>query len=376
MDKAALFPVRPAMFIAGDDESRKPAVLRLVAKLGFEASIPAHWADRAPARSLWHAMDRPGSGIVGAARALPSLSPIDHGPSRRPRTKLLLGSRAWQKWRNLSSLARQAARFRSIRAALYVATPCISELPPQGSLRAWEALYFPHAHFNHTPLSTGGDAVIRAPWPTSEAGFRRVADRHLRPRLCVGRVNRGPRGGHFGTVCRPTELGSLASAPDGAARISAEHRQTGFDLPTRIHALPGLRLYRAEQQRLSRGSAGLRLLAGLWLRLSLRRVPRLRIWRRSLSSVRWVPRLRIWRRSLSSLRWVPRWRLSRSSGFSRRSQARPFQPGDRTYGRLRPEIIWQSELSIAREVTTSEAETYLAEAAQRGRLRDENVVGR
>jgi 8-hydroxy-5-deazaflavin:NADPH oxidoreductase len=42
MDKAALFPVRPAMFIAGDDESRTPAVLRLVAKLGFEASIPAH----------------------------------------------------------------------------------------------------------------------------------------------------------------------------------------------------------------------------------------------------------------------------------------------------------------------------------------------
>jgi hypothetical protein len=36
-------------------------------------------------------------------------------------------------------------------------------LPPQGSLRAREALYFPHAHFNHTPLSTGGDAVIWAP---------------------------------------------------------------------------------------------------------------------------------------------------------------------------------------------------------------------
>jgi hypothetical protein len=47
-------------------------------------------------------------------------------------------------------------------------------------------------------------------------------------------------------ACGPTKLGSLASASDGAARISAEYRQTGSDLPTRIHALPRLRLYWAE----------------------------------------------------------------------------------------------------------------------------------
>jgi hypothetical protein len=133
--------------------------------------------------------------------------------------------------------------------------------------------------------------------------------------------------------------------PDGAARISAEHRQTGSDLPTRIHALPGLRLYRAEQQRLYRGLAGLRLLAGLWLRLSLRRVPRLRIWRRSLASLRRVPRWRIPRWRIP--RWrVPRWRVPRSGGFSRRSQVRPFQPGDRTHGRLRPEITSAREIDF------------------------------
>jgi predicted dinucleotide-binding enzyme len=37
MDTATLFPVPPVMFVAGDDESKKPAVLRLVASLGFEA---------------------------------------------------------------------------------------------------------------------------------------------------------------------------------------------------------------------------------------------------------------------------------------------------------------------------------------------------
>jgi hypothetical protein len=37
MDKAALFPIRPVMFVAGDDQSRKPIVLSLIAKLGFEA---------------------------------------------------------------------------------------------------------------------------------------------------------------------------------------------------------------------------------------------------------------------------------------------------------------------------------------------------
>jgi predicted dinucleotide-binding enzyme len=37
MDKAALFPVRPVMFVAGDDITRKPVVMSLIAKLGFEA---------------------------------------------------------------------------------------------------------------------------------------------------------------------------------------------------------------------------------------------------------------------------------------------------------------------------------------------------
>ena len=37
MDKAALFSVRPAMFVAGDDVTRKPVVMSLIAKLGFEA---------------------------------------------------------------------------------------------------------------------------------------------------------------------------------------------------------------------------------------------------------------------------------------------------------------------------------------------------
>ena len=36
MDQASLFPVRPVMFVAGDDPSKKPVVMSLVAKLGFE----------------------------------------------------------------------------------------------------------------------------------------------------------------------------------------------------------------------------------------------------------------------------------------------------------------------------------------------------
>jgi hypothetical protein len=36
MDKAALFPVRPVMFVAGDDPAKKPVVMSLIAKLGFE----------------------------------------------------------------------------------------------------------------------------------------------------------------------------------------------------------------------------------------------------------------------------------------------------------------------------------------------------
>ena len=37
MDKAALFPVQPVMFVAGDDVTRKPVVMSLVSQLGFEA---------------------------------------------------------------------------------------------------------------------------------------------------------------------------------------------------------------------------------------------------------------------------------------------------------------------------------------------------
>ena len=37
MDKAQLFPMRPVMFVAGDDEARKPVVMSLVTKLDFEA---------------------------------------------------------------------------------------------------------------------------------------------------------------------------------------------------------------------------------------------------------------------------------------------------------------------------------------------------
>jgi 8-hydroxy-5-deazaflavin:NADPH oxidoreductase len=37
MAKALLFPVRPVMFVAGDDDAKKPTVLSLIAKIGFEA---------------------------------------------------------------------------------------------------------------------------------------------------------------------------------------------------------------------------------------------------------------------------------------------------------------------------------------------------
>jgi 8-hydroxy-5-deazaflavin:NADPH oxidoreductase len=37
MDKAELYPIRPVMFVAGDDEAKKPVVMSLIAKLGFEA---------------------------------------------------------------------------------------------------------------------------------------------------------------------------------------------------------------------------------------------------------------------------------------------------------------------------------------------------
>lgn len=36
MEKAALFPVKPVMFVAGDDAAKKPIVMGLIEKLGFE----------------------------------------------------------------------------------------------------------------------------------------------------------------------------------------------------------------------------------------------------------------------------------------------------------------------------------------------------
>jgi 8-hydroxy-5-deazaflavin:NADPH oxidoreductase len=37
METASLYPIRPVMFVAGDDEAKKPVVLSLVASLAFEA---------------------------------------------------------------------------------------------------------------------------------------------------------------------------------------------------------------------------------------------------------------------------------------------------------------------------------------------------
>jgi predicted dinucleotide-binding enzyme len=37
MNEAHAFPVRPAMFVAGDDDARKPVVMQLVSELGFDA---------------------------------------------------------------------------------------------------------------------------------------------------------------------------------------------------------------------------------------------------------------------------------------------------------------------------------------------------
>ena len=36
MAKAADYPVKPVMLVAGDDAARKPGVMELVGKLGFE----------------------------------------------------------------------------------------------------------------------------------------------------------------------------------------------------------------------------------------------------------------------------------------------------------------------------------------------------
>jgi 8-hydroxy-5-deazaflavin:NADPH oxidoreductase len=61
MDKAALFPLRPVMFVAGDDPSKKPIVMSLIAKLGFEPVDAGPLRIAASARTLRHVVDRPGS---------------------------------------------------------------------------------------------------------------------------------------------------------------------------------------------------------------------------------------------------------------------------------------------------------------------------
>ena len=53
IDKAALFPIRPVMFVAGDDQSRKPIVLSLITKLGFEAVVEPAMSDRRLAAPGW-----------------------------------------------------------------------------------------------------------------------------------------------------------------------------------------------------------------------------------------------------------------------------------------------------------------------------------
>ena len=71
------------------------------------------------------------------------------------------------------------------------------------------------------------------------------------------------------------------------------------------------------------GRARLRLLAGLRLRLSLRRVSRFRVRSRPLPSLCRVP-------------WWPR--FPRSGGFPRYSEVWHTGRGDGTYGRLRPQV--------------------------------------
>jgi len=62
-------------------------------------------------------------------------------------------------------ILRRAGRRGSARSERRFMSPHPASLsfPPQGSLCTREALYFSRAHFNHSPLSTGGDALIRAP---------------------------------------------------------------------------------------------------------------------------------------------------------------------------------------------------------------------
>src|SRR6185437_16171427 len=80
--------------------------------------------------------------------------------------------------------------------------------------------------------------------------------------------------------------------------------------------------------------ARLRLLAGIWLRLSPRRVPRLRIWRPSRPSLRRVPR---WRVSCRS-RLPRRSRVSQSGSVPRLSSVRRLRHRGGTYGWLRPAV--------------------------------------
>ena len=55
MAKAADYPVKPVMLVAGDDAGRKPVVMELIGKLGFE---PVDAGPLKNARLLEHGLDR------------------------------------------------------------------------------------------------------------------------------------------------------------------------------------------------------------------------------------------------------------------------------------------------------------------------------
>ena len=86
----------------------------------------------------------------------------------------------------------------------------------------------------------------------AERGMRRQPKKHYISGMRASSTRRSLLGAlaFDCALVGPNELGSLASAPDGGARISAEHRRIGSNLPTRIHAFPGLRLrlYRTERR--------------------------------------------------------------------------------------------------------------------------------
>ena len=106
------------------------------------------------------------------------------------------------------------------------------------------------------------------------ACFKRRSRPRLRPGLGIGRAERRPCRARFcaarGSCGRP---GRRAAGPDRIARLP---RQTGggAGMPARLHPLRRLWLCRAGERRRGRGRTRLRLLAGLRVWLSHRRVSR------------------------------------------------------------------------------------------------------